>query len=389
MIEKRLYTPAFLTLCVSYALFGGSFNMIIPELPSFLSDLGGEDYKGYIIALFTLTAGLSRPFSGKLTDAIGRKPIIIFGTIVCIVCSLIYPLLSTVSGFLWLRLVHGFSTGFSPTAITAYVADIVPINRRGEAMGIIGVSINVGSSITPPLGSYLAVNYSLEMMFYASSFVALISMLLLIGIKETVLNKSTFSPSLLVLKKDEWINTKSILPALVCGLSYMGFGALITVTPDQCEYFGMANKGIFFSSFTFCAILSRLFAGTLSDIYGRIVVMRIAVVILALSYLLFGYANSPILLISASGFVGFSLGLAIPAVFAWTVDRSNDQNRGRALATLFIGLEFAIGIGALLGAYLYDNDANNFNNVFLAMAIMSISALFFIKNENSKLMASD
>ena len=153
---QRLYTKTFFTLCTSYAFFGASFNMILPELPSFLSAMGGEDYKGLIIALFTLTAGLSRPFSGKLADVIGRKPIIIFGIIVCIICSLIYPILSTVSGFLLLRLVHGFSTGFSPTAMTSYVADIVPAHRRGEAMGIIGVSINLGSSISAPWGSFLA-----------------------------------------------------------------------------------------------------------------------------------------------------------------------------------------------------------------------------------------
>ncbi len=50
--------------------------MLIPELPSYLSNLGGSEYKGLIIALFTLTAGLSRPFSGKLTDTIGRKPVL-------------------------------------------------------------------------------------------------------------------------------------------------------------------------------------------------------------------------------------------------------------------------------------------------------------------------
>ena len=59
--------------------------MIIPELPSYLSSLGGEDYKGFIIALFTLTAGISRPFSGKLADTIGRIPVIIVGAVVCII----------------------------------------------------------------------------------------------------------------------------------------------------------------------------------------------------------------------------------------------------------------------------------------------------------------
>jgi MFS family permease len=96
--------------------------MIIPELPAYLTSMGGESYKGWIIALFTLSAGLSRPFSGKLADKIGRIPVMIFGASVCFVVGLSYPLLHFVSGFLFLRFAHGFSAGFTPTGTSAYVA---------------------------------------------------------------------------------------------------------------------------------------------------------------------------------------------------------------------------------------------------------------------------
>lgn len=160
--------------------------MIIPELPNFLSKLGGADYKGFIIAIFTLSAGLSRPFSGKLADTVGRIPLMVFGTLVCVLCSLLYPLLTTVAGFLFLRFLHGFSTGFKPTAATAFAADIVPIHRRGEAMGIMGVSMNLGASLFPPLGSFLVLQYSVDVMFYVSSFIALVSIGMLMGLKETL-----------------------------------------------------------------------------------------------------------------------------------------------------------------------------------------------------------
>src|SRR6185369_4005720 len=127
MVKKqRIYSSQFWLLCVSALLFFASFNMIIPELPEFLTKLGGADYKGLIISLFTLTAMISRPFSGKLADTIGRVPVMIIGAAVCFVCSLFYPIIATLSGFFILRLVHGFSTGFSPTGSTAFLADIIP-----------------------------------------------------------------------------------------------------------------------------------------------------------------------------------------------------------------------------------------------------------------------
>ena len=57
-----------LTRFLSSFLFFLSFNLLLPELPDHLTRLGGGEYKGYIIALFTLTAGLSRPFTGKLAE---------------------------------------------------------------------------------------------------------------------------------------------------------------------------------------------------------------------------------------------------------------------------------------------------------------------------------
>ena len=115
--HQSIYTTQFLLICLSSLFFSASYNMLIPELPSYLTGLGGAEYKGLIIALFTLTAGLSRPFSGKLTDTIGRKPVLIIGALVCVITGMFYPILTSVSGFLFLRLLHGFSTGFSPTAI--------------------------------------------------------------------------------------------------------------------------------------------------------------------------------------------------------------------------------------------------------------------------------
>src|SRR5690606_13625254 len=106
---RSIYTLPFILLCLSSLLFCASFNMIIPELPNYLSQMGGAEHKGLIIALFTLTAGISRPFSGKLTDRWGRVPVMAIGSMVCFVCGFLYPILSSVAGFFFLRLIHGFS----------------------------------------------------------------------------------------------------------------------------------------------------------------------------------------------------------------------------------------------------------------------------------------
>ena len=98
-MNLKTYPAQFWPLCVGSFFFFGSFNMILPELPEFLTKLGGADYKGLILSLFTLTAMVSRPFSGKLADKIGRIPVMIVGSVVCIGCSIIYPALTSIYGF--------------------------------------------------------------------------------------------------------------------------------------------------------------------------------------------------------------------------------------------------------------------------------------------------
>lgn len=377
--NTRLYTPQFFWLTFSHVFFAASFSMIIPELPDYLTSLGGEDYKGLIIALFTLMAGVSRPFSGKLTDTIGRMPVMVFGTLVCVVCSLMYPILTSVAGFLFLRFIHGFSTGFKPTASTAYVADIVPINRRGEAMGIMGIAMNTGASAAPPFGSWLAMNYSLDIMFYVSSGFALVSILILLNLKETLPEKQPFRWSLLKISKDEILDPTAIPPAVATLSIYFCFGAMLTIVPDQSVHLGIENKGLYLGSLTACSILSRFVAGKVSDRFGRLPVIKVSVVMMALSLIWIGCADSAFDLLAGSGALGFSLGTAAPAIFAWTIDRSPDNRRGRAMATVYIALEAGIGIGAILSAWLYANDVANFGFTFFIFAAFTLGGLFYLQ----------
>lgn len=380
MINKpeRLYTAQFFLLLLSNLLFSASFGMILPELPAHLSSLGGEDYKGLILGLFTLTAGISRPISGKLTDLVGRVPIMIVGSLVCVVCSLFYPFVTSVFGFLFLRLLHGFSTGFKPTASTAYIADIVPASRRGEAMGIAGISGNIGLSGGPILGSFLAASYSVDTMFFVSSIIAVISIVILLGMKETLLDKQPFKANMLSLNRHELINKSAIPPAIVTFFMYLPYGVILTIIPDQCDFLGIENKGLAFAAFTGSSMLSRVVAGKVSDHFGRIPVLFVSGFLAALSLAALGFATTPTMLYWTIGFVGFSIGVGGPTVFAWAIDLGSEKERGQVMGTIYISLEAAIGIGAVVSAWIYSNNHENFGTAFFVTACVSFLTVPFL-----------
>lgn len=371
--SEKLYSYKFWLLCSSSFLFFASFNLIIPELPDYLTSLGGGDHKGLIIPLFTLTAGLSRPFSGRLTDTIGRIPIIIYGVFVCIIVGFLYPILTTVVGFFLLRLIHGMSTGFKPTATSAYVGDIAPLSRRGEAMGILGMFGSLGMAAGPAVGSWIAINFGYKWMFYASSAFALASILVVMKMPETLLLKQRFKLSLLKLSWEDVYEPRALPSAITMLLTAFSFGTILTLIPDLSKHIGLENKGIFFSIFTISSLVIRLIAGKLSDIYGRVPILIIGCTLYGATMFLIGTGTDIWMFYLGSFMFGIATGLSSPTIFAWTIDLALEKHRGRAMATMFIALEAGIGFGGVTAGYSHNNNPENF---IISFSISGLLAFF-------------
>ncbi|WP_316788973.1 MFS transporter [Pedobacter frigoris] len=374
-----IYTLQFGLVCLSSFLFSASFNMLIPELPAYLSKMGGAEYKGLIIALFTLTAGISRPFSGKLTDTIGRIPVMAVGSIVCFLCGFLYPLLTTVAGFLFLRLIHGFSTGFKPTATAAYVADLVPAGKWGEAMGVHGVCFSTGLAIGPAIGSTITDHYSINVLFYCSSIFALLSIVILANMKETLPDKQKFHPTHLKINRKDIIEWKVMPAVVIIFLSYISYGAILTVISDWSAHLGTSNKGLFFMVFTLTSLLIRFVAGKASDNYGRPLILKISLFLLAISMAAIALADSSFVLMLASALYGVATGMLSPTATAWTVDLSEPKQRGKAMATMYIALEAGIGLGALLAGGLFIDDIRMIPVTFYYCTGITLVALVYLQ----------
>ncbi|NNJ56230.1 MAG: MFS transporter [Bacteroidia bacterium] len=374
---KSKYSIQFWLLCLSTLLFFLSFNIIIPEMPDYISSLGGEDYKGYIIGVFTIAAALSRPVSGKLADTIGRLPVMIFGGLVCVVISFLYPLFTTVFGFLALRALHGLSTGFMPTGTVAYLADIIPSDRRGEAMGLLGIMNNVGFMAGNAMSSILTGYIGVSNVFIVAGVLSVFSVAIVLRMKETLPVTKRFKLKHLLVNTDDVWDKRAINPAIVMVLTVTTFGALLTLIPDYSKHLGIDNKGLFLSVMTVSTIITRLFTSKLSDKIGRAKSCLIGTSFWIISTLLLTTIN-----LNAFYLAGITCGIASginsPAIFAWAVDVADGVRSGRAMATLFIALEIGISVGSFGSAAIYGNVPENFIYVFLAISLINVLALAYV-----------
>lgn len=360
--------------------------MIIPELPSYLTSLGGGEYKGFIISLFTLTAAISRPFSGKLTDKWGRVPVMAVGSVVCLICGFLYPVLSSVSGFLFLRLVHGFSTGFKPTATSAYVADIIPQERWGEALGMHGLCFSIGGALGPALGGWVVNAYGIDVMFYSSSFLAFLSIVIVMNMKETLQTKEKLQRSMFYIGRKDIIDRGALPAGIITFFSYTAFGLILTLIPDWSEHLGAENKGIFFTAFTVASVLMRFVAGKISDRHGRTNVILVGLVITSVSLYVISEGKNINMLLIGAALYGMGTGILSPAINAWTIDLSNPDHRGKAIATMYISMEIGIGSGALLGGSYYSDQIMRIPQIFkidIFILLMGFLYLVYWKKRNS------
>ncbi len=376
-MSSTIFKTEFILICFSSLFFSASYNMLISELPSYLSELGGAEYKGLIISLFTLTAGVSRPFSGRLTDTIGRKPVIFIGAMVCIICGLLYPIMGTVLSFFVLRFFHGFSTGFSPTGYAAYVSDISPKERMGEAMGIQSIFFVTGLALGPALGSFIKLNSSYNLLFYSSVTMALLSIIHILGIRETKSISNSFKFKSLYLKPKDIFDIRVFKPAMVTFLVYMQFGVVLTIVPDWSDYLSIGNKGAFFIFFTLSSIIIRLFSGKLSDIHGRLKVLNWGLILLAIAMSIIGFFHTAYGLFIGALIYGAAMGTLTPSLSAWTIDLSSPDAKGRAISTMFIALEVGIGLGALVSGWYFHDEIKNIPIIFIWSAILALFTIAY------------
>ncbi|MFT5819997.1 MAG: MFS family permease [Crocinitomix sp.] len=384
--DLKDYPRAFWVLCLNMLVFMASFNMILPELNEYLTDLGGADKKWMILGLWTLAAAAARPFSGKIADNISRKSVMYFGILVSILICFLYPYFLTVTGFLVLRFFHGFSTGFQPTGVTALIADIVPKGKRGEAMGIFGVTISLGFSGGLAMGSPIKAAIGMDGLFLTSALMGVFAFLLIFFVTEENVpykiaraNKSTESlASKIIPKWNEIFAPEVINPTVIMFLVAMCSGTYMMVVPDFSAHLGMDNKGMFYLVNLGFTVITRFVSGKFYDKFGAHRNLNIGLVLLIIGALLTGTSTTVTQFLMSGIVFGIAAGITSPALFAWTADLANPAFKGRGMSTMFIALELGIAAGNFGTQQIYNNDPANFLNLFLTLSLICLVGIVYL-----------
>jgi MFS family permease len=245
-------------------------------------------------------------------------------------------------------------------------------------MGILGISLSLGASSAPLLGSWVASTAGLDAMFYLSSGLAVLSIMVLMNMPETLVTPRPFSWRLLRIGKEDLYDPAALPAGIVMVFCYVCYGVVLTMVPDLSDHLGVSNRGTFFAIFTLSSASTRIFAGRISDRVGRVPVLKVSAWVLAFSMVLMAFADQFWVFCLGGILFGFGNGIFSPAINAWTVDLSAPHQRGRALATMYIALEIAIGAGAFFSGWYFGSQVERMPTVFLFAAFFSILGWMYL-----------
>jgi MFS family permease len=132
------------------------FGIVMPVLPYYSQqfDVHGIGY-GALVGGFSLMQFLSTALLGRLSDRIGRRPILLTTMVLNAAGYLLFAFAPSYWVLLIARLVSGFAGG-NISAAQAYVADITTAADRSKGMGVIGMAFGLGFIIGPGIGALLA-----------------------------------------------------------------------------------------------------------------------------------------------------------------------------------------------------------------------------------------
>ncbi|GIP16815.1 tetracycline resistance MFS efflux pump [Paenibacillus montaniterrae] len=164
-----------LLLMINIFIVFVGIGLVIPILPKFMDMLHitGSTI-GLMVAAFSLSQLVFSPVAGRLSDKIGRKPIIVAGMLIFAVSEWMFGASNNVALLFIARILGGVGAALIMPAVLAYAADVTTQQERAQGIGFINAAITTGFIIGPGIGGLVA-QFGVRVPFYCAAIAGLVA----------------------------------------------------------------------------------------------------------------------------------------------------------------------------------------------------------------------
>jgi len=356
------------------------FGIIIPLLPFYAETFGATAFTvGMLATSFSLMQFVFAPIWGRLSDRVGRRPIILLGLLGSCLSYLAFGMANTLTALFAARIFAGIAGANIPTA-QAVVADLTTPENRAKGMGIIGAAFGLGFIFGPAIGGFLS-RYGYSMPAFFASGLSLLNFA-----AAWFLLPETLKPEHRAIERVGRIDAlraalaRPHLPLLLVisfliVAAFSAFEATFALFAERAYGFGASTIGYVFA---FVGIILVIVQGAL---VGRVVkrvgehhIMPASLAIVAIGLLMIPATRSVAALLAANGIMAVGMGFNNPSLMSLVSRYSAAEDQGGVMGLMQSLSSLARIVGPLWGGFAFDHLGIGMPYITSA-AVMGVAAL--------------
>jgi MFS family permease len=335
--QLRASRPALAALLTVMMLNMLGFGVIVPLLPFYARSFHAP---GWQIALmfsgYAAGAFIGEPFWGRLSDRIGRKPLLVTTVAANCLCFLSLAFAPNIFAATLIRFLGGVAGG-NGAVVASYIADVTPVAWRPGRMALLGAAYNVGFIFGPGLGGLLArpelgpVGFRPPLLA-ASALAAVSALLILFLVRESRVHVQRTEAPL-----SAWnaagaafrhpVTAPLMALTFVVGLAFNGFEATFGFWATHRYHWSTAAIGYCFTAMAIASSLGQaLLSGALSRRFGQATMLAFGIAMTAAFLLAQPYAQSGAATVLFMVAMSLGQALAYPNTTA-LISRATDAGR--------------------------------------------------------------
>ncbi|MDE2059966.1 MAG: MFS transporter [candidate division NC10 bacterium] len=371
-VDDTISSLNFFIACLSNFFFFASLNAF-SLLPLYIKTLGGtESQIGWVMGSYSLAAILGQPLAGALIDRFERKRFLLLGSTLGMLAAVGFAFSTHMDArFVLFRILQGMAYSTFYIANLTLVADIVPSSRRGEAVGLFGISGLITIALSPALGEQVIHRAGYSVFFLTAAVAAAACLLASLTFRNlSSTPRESVSSGLVFL-----IPSVRILPPILLSLVFgLASGTVFVFLPTYATQAGLSHIGGFYIAYSVAAIGIRLACGRLSDRWGRQRVILPALLLMGSGTLGLVWLGSLIGLLLVGTLTGMAHGLLFPALSAYTIDLADSEGRGRSIGAF----STAMLLGHALASFIFGIIAEQFGYRLIYLLASAIAMTTFL-----------